>query len=199
MPFFTLEHYYEVGSALSNPTPPECQTIQLSDMSCGIITRLEKRKPVYFGTVTLDPSKFGMYDRESQTELIELYMRRYCKTMSPDDILIYVLEYHKDHRPHIHMLSTGYVKNFKDTFKKLGSRNSHSASYQKTINPLKVFAYLCKFDPIYSKVKGAKTIKIIDNTITEYSDIIVSYNSTPHPMNGYTYTPRCAWLPPSEE
>jgi len=170
-------------------------------MSPTIITRLELRKPVYFGTVTLDPSKYGMYDRESQTGLIMLYMRRYIKTMSTDDILIYVLEYHKDHRPHIHMLSTGYIKNFKDTFKKLGSRNLHSKSYEQTTNPLKVFSYMCKYDKIYESVNGNKIVSIVDNRDGEslYVDVHVEYNGIPHPIDGYTYTPRCPWLPMLEK
>ena len=199
MSFKLLSQFYGAGSALSNPAPPERQIIDLHDSSPEFITKLEQRAPLYFGTVTLDPKLYGMLSQDNQIDLILKFMKLYIKTLSKKDTLVWVLEFHKDHRPHIHMISTGFQKNFRDTFKPLGSRNAHKDSYQITIYPLVAFKYLCKFDAIYNEKRGIKMIEVINNTINLTVNIRVNYNSTSDPVRGRTHTPRCSWLPPDTE
>lgn len=206
MPFLPLDNFYKyAGYALSNPAPRQCPTLQtllLSETTPEFMTLLEQRSPIYFGTVTIDPSKYGYMSRSDQIDLITDKMKLYILTMGKSDTILWTMEFHKDHRPHIHMLSTGYVKNFKDTFKSLGSRNSHKESYQKTINPLLVFKYLCKFDPIYATLSGTKTIHMIKTNIKEdivLIDFVVEYKRHKDPLLGYVYYPICSWLPANED
>lgn len=199
MPIYkTLDHFYNrAGSALSNPAPPNCQTLWLNDMTPHVVNKLELRKPVYFGTVTMDPTIYGYMSREQQTNIILLEMKEYCKQLHDTDQCIYTLEYHKDHRPHIHMLTTGTIKLFRNSFKKLGSRNTHVKSYQRTVNILKVFAYMCKHDPLIGETKKIECH--LPRKEELHLTIYVKYNSCRHPLKGYIYTPRCRWLPPIED
>lgn len=135
------------GSVLSKPCPPAVQNNEsYLEILEQVLTILGRCSPVYFGTVTLDPQKHGMHDRAGQENILKSAMREFINTQ-PQCIYIWAIEYHKDFRPHIHLLSTNYIKNFKNCFKSCGSRNLHKTSYQETKNIRSVYEYITKLCP----------------------------------------------------
>lgn len=150
----------EQGSVLSKPCTPASQHyVNFQEVALEAIKCLEISNPVYIGTITFDPKKYGFLDRKAQELVLTKAMWKFIRTQ-PKSIYIWAIEYHEDFRPHIHLLSTNYIKNFKDSTKHLGARNTHKSAYQKTINIVDVYNYIIKTCPRAVKMNIIKEFNL---------------------------------------